>query len=556
MDDKWMQDLDLLTTFGCLGFFSHAKVTQIVLIDGESGKAWNYFTDIYFSSKVEPKKNAEFLTSKLKQVNKKYKLAITTYTVPVEVFRKLFVGAVETQTWGYTDASIDSVTMLDHVYPTMKKYVPCNDPTGGQYQLVVPLEKSLYGSNFLGNYYILELFSTKESINHFIAETDIAKIQSIMKECHLIYDLAQLTDRIGNIVCKFDVELIETKPLALGQRGIQYQFSLSERLENNKEFTIHILQEHDHLIYTNENNIVTLVPGEVKEYGVAPNQLKNTITITDNQTGLIVFMTINDYSVYSNYYSQISPPNFLSKGSIRFRTFKVNGTEQKVHLKDVSGIGDIYFWREMNEAGKRQQKWMDSFFESQNYFKTYTKASHETAIKDIRNILNNQIFWDLEEIWLIDPYLTPNDILETVLFCNKPNIKIKCLTDFSFILGNQQTREMLVGDEEEGNRFSSAKARCQKELNDAIPVDTDVSLSFRTIANGYGTSFHDRYLILKYNVNKTRVWSLGISVNSLGKKHHIIQIVEAPELIADMFQEIWTETNQDVCKIYETHSQE
>ena len=115
---------------------------------------------------------------------------------------------------------------------------------------------------------------------------------------------------------------------------------------------------------------------------------------------------------------------------IRFRTFKANGAEQKVHLRDVSGIGDIYFWREMNEAGKRQQKWMDSFFESQNYFKAYTKDSHETAINDIRNILNNQMFWDLEEIWLIDPYLTPNDILETVLFCSKPILPTKNMTIF------------------------------------------------------------------------------------------------------------------------------
>ena len=66
---------------------------------------------------------------------------------------------------------------------------------------------------------------------------------------------------------------------ALDQRGIKYQFSLSERLENGKEFTVHILQEHDHLIISNENEIVTLVPGEVKECGVAPNQLKNSITI-------------------------------------------------------------------------------------------------------------------------------------------------------------------------------------------------------------------------------------------------------------------------------------
>ncbi len=148
MEDKWMQDLNSLTTVGSFGFYSHAKVTQIVLIDTDTGQAWNYFTDIHFSSKVKPKERAEFLTNKLKRVNKKIKLAISAYTISVETFKELFITAVKEQTWKYIDDTIDSVTILDTVFPTAKKYVPCNDPTGGQYQLVVPIEKSLYGSNF------------------------------------------------------------------------------------------------------------------------------------------------------------------------------------------------------------------------------------------------------------------------------------------------------------------------------------------------------------------------------------------------------------------------
>lgn len=556
MNDKYIEDLDLLTTFGCFGFYSYAKVIQIVLIDTTSGQAWNYFTDIFFSSKVKPQKSAEFLTNKLKPVNKRFKLAISTYTISVDTFRNLYIEAVEKQTWEYTDKVINSVTKLDNVFPTNKKYVPYNDPSGSQYQLVVPLEKSLYGSNFNGNYYILELYSSKDKIDHFITQTDKVKIQSIIKESHLVYDLVALSDRIGNIVCKFEAEVIKTKPLALAERGIKYEFCLCEQLKKDKEFTLHIRQEHDNLIYANEYNIVKIVPEETKEFCVEYNQCKNTITITDNETGLIVFMTINDYAVYSNYHSQISPHNFLFYGTTRFRTFKIDGVEQKVQLGNIRGIGDIYFCREMNEAGKRQQKWLDFFYESHNYLKIYTENNHKRAINDVHNILNKQICWDLDEIWLIDPYLMPNDILETVLFCNKPNIRIKCLTDFSSILGNETTREMLIEDKEVENRFSIAKKRCRNTLVEAIPLDTDISLSYRTIAHGYGTSFHDRYLILKYNVNKTRAWSLGTSVNSLGKKHHIIQIVEAPELIANMFQEIWNKTNNDICKIYETHFEE
>ena len=59
-------------------------------------------------------------------------------------------------------------------------------------------------------------------------------------------------------------------------------------------------------------------------------------------------------------------------------------------------------------------------------------------------------------------------------------------------------------------------------------------------------------MILRYHFNKTRVWSLGASVNSLGKSHHIIQIVESPTLIEDFFDKVWSETTVDECKIYDS----
>ncbi len=86
----------------------------------------------------------------------------------------------------------------------------------------------------------------------------------------------------------------------------------------------------------------------------------------------------------------------------------------------------------------------------------------------------------------------------------------------------------------------------------ALPTDCDIDLSFRTVYSDYGSRFHDRYLILKYKINKTRVWSLGTSVNSIGKSHHIIQIVEAPTLIESFFDKVWHETDFQVCKIYES----
>ena len=558
MDENWLNDFENLTKIGNLGFYSHVKVTQIVLID-KKGKAWNYFTNIHFSSVYKQDEKAKFLTDRLEKLNDEYRVAISTYIISIDKFKELYNKAIESQCWEYMDSEIDSVTYLDNVYPTGKKYVSYNDPTGGQYMLIIPLEKSLYGSNFDGNYYILELYSTRKKMQEILTQMDIGKIQSIINRSHMECkcDLCKLQDRIGNIVCKFDVEIVETKVLALAQRGVKYQFGLSNKSVTNKKLFVHIQEEHDNLIYLNENYIVELIPGETKECGVDFNQCKTTITIMDEQTKLIVFRTINDYSVYSNYYSQILPTQFLTQSAKSCRKININGKEEKIYLTNVSGLGDIYYFREMKEAGIRQQRWMDDLFEEQNYFKTYTSNSHKKAIEDIHKILQNQMAWDLEEVWLIDPYLMPKDILETVVFTSKPDIKIKCLTALRTIINNKETKESVNGDiksEMIRNSFDMAKETYRRELEEAIPCNTDMQLEYRTISDGYGMAFHDRYLILKYNINKTRAWSLGISVNSLGNKHHIIQIVEAPELIADMFERVWEQTNHEVCKIYKTQS--
>ena len=548
--------MKLLPQGGNIGHYSDAKIIQIVLIDNCSGKAWNYFTEVSFSCDTVAMGEAEFITKKQEPINENIKLAISKYTIPVDKFKEIYIKATGEQIWNYLDNKINSTTELDGIFPTTRKFVPCIDPTGGQYQVAVPIEKSVYGSNYFGNYYVLELYSDKEQIHKLIDGNDILKIQSVINKYHLVYNLAELPDRIGNVFCRFNVEVIKTKPLLLGNRGIRYQLLLSKQFEESRTVIINTVQEHDNLIYSNECYTDEISADKSIECGVEPNQCKTTITAIDKKTGLIIFMTINDYTVRSNYYSQISPDNILAQGVTETRIINVNDSKKEIKLKNVVGIGNRIFQREMNEAGKRQQKWRDEFFKSQNYFKCYNDSNHEKAIDDIKQIINNHIIWDLQEIWLIDPYLSPNDILETIVFCEKQGIILKCITDFSSITANKYTKEMAIGGEttegsENETYFSSLKKKYREILDNAIPRQTDMHLYYRTIARGYGRSFHDRYLILKYNVNKTRVWSLGTSINSLGKKHHIIQIVEAPELIAEIFQEVWEETDEEVCKIYE-----
>lgn len=217
-------------------------------------------------------------------------------------------------------------------------------------------------------------------------------------------------------------------------------------------------------------------------------------------------------------------------------------------------FGSIDVYDEMMEAGRRQQRWEDVFFQAQKYLNVYYKNQHNEALVDIREIINDpRLIWDLQEICIIDPYLSSKDILDTVVFCEKRDIHIHCLTDLHTIVKNKEASgEILENEASESSKFESAKIKFRQLLEAALPTDCDIDLSFRTVYSDYGSRFHDRYLILKYKINKTRVWSLGTSVNSVGKSHHIIQIVEAPTLIESFFDKVWHETDFQVCKIYES----
>ena len=154
---------------------------------------------------------------------------------------------------------------------------------------------------------------------------------------------------------------------------------------------------------------------------------------------------------------------------------------------------------------------------------------------------------------LIDPYLSPNDILRTVAFCEKKGIKIRCITNIQTTAKNKEAKKEIVGEKDENfSSYEAIKLKFKTELEKGLRENNDMELTYRSVYENHGVKFHDRYLILKYEINKIRAWSLGASVNSVGKSHHIIQIVEAPVLIADFFDKVWCDTECNECKIYDS----
>lgn len=566
--EKWEQDLDKLLNGNSFGVYKFCKVDQIVLLDKKSKTAWNYFTHVCFSKEYTEEKESVYLERPV-SIGKNLILFISQYTMSKARFVSCVHDAIDSGIWTYTDSKIDEGDKIDEPFPTPIKYVAENDPTGSLYGKTIPLEEALYGSNFEGNYYIFEVYARAEHIKKLLQPKVIEKIQDELKKCKLNYRLERLDDRIGNIVCRFENEILKVTPISLGERGIEHKFELEECANSKLKLHFHIEQEHDNLLYECRDENVVLKQG-VKFFTkeVQSSQCKTTITATDRKSGLVLFRYVSDQSVYSSYRGQISLPKTWITVSQRYRKFNRNGTEVEVPYNTIQQVGTFDAFTEMLEAGRRQQRWEDKIFQEQKYLNFYEQDErekeirHEEALSDVRDIINSKLLWDLHEICLIDPYLSSDDIIDTVAYCKKEAIRIRCLTDLHILNGNEEARKEVVSEESfteetpeqnsSKDKFEIAKKQFKEKLENAFAEECDLQLTFRTVHKNHGSKFHDRYLILRYNFNKTRVWSLGASVNSLGKSHHIIQIVESPTLIEDFFNKVWDETNFEECKIYDS----
>lgn len=140
------------------------------------------------------------------------------------------------------------------------------------------------------------------------------------------------------------------------------------------------------------------------------------------------------------------------------------------------------------------------------------------------------------KVYLWDPYLTVDDLLDTWYYTKTFGMQLWAVTsreiaDKKHMSVEEWIREQRQRIEQGSNHYGiRAELRCQW--------------------NGHGYHFHDRFLMTLPPNRKTRVWSLGTSVNSLGQKHHIIQSVEHSQMIVDAFEELWQELSAEECLVW------
>lgn len=174
------------------------------------------------------------------------------------------------------------------------------------------------------------------------------------------------------------------------------------------------------------------------------------------------------------------------------------------------------------------------------------KAAHDVerqrALEDLRHLIK---VLDTGAIYLWDPYLSANDILNTLAFCESTGTELRGLTS------SKPSKLGSVDDNDDDGTdpgvISCREAwikRQQDQLNNAFTGPSHMKLEFR-MSWGIQGGFHDRFLIFPgLGRHRTRAWSLGASINHIGSEHCIVQEVAYPEPVLDAFLGFWNQSSK------------
>ncbi|MGN7931908.1 VPA1262 family N-terminal domain-containing protein [Sphingopyxis sp. 22461] len=396
----------------------------------------------------------------------------------------------------------------------------------------------LLKNNFWGGSYLLELADCSKTMGAPLIDHP-RRLQELSQKVadRIPITLASASERLGNILVQLPVTAVMAK---LNQRLSEDRFALDIawapgiaprplRFSTERRFDDMVVASRSTPV-TEGRSVVELPEGA----GLESAQL------WDDDHGVLLW-----YDAPAARLQQIN--SNMTIGAVGRRIFNdTDGTTQVVTLSHsppplIVGKGqrvpfdqliEARLYRDGRERLARERRFVQ-------YKPTgNASADHQRAIADIRFLLER---YGAGGAWLWDPYLSASDVLKTLFHCPHEGAELRALSSANSVLNG--TSPSISATKFVSQERSLLKANGGNCLG--------LRLEFRARVGASGWDFHDRFLIFPSGDTGPLAWSLGTSLNMLGKSHHILQRVDDARLVADAFEELWdrlTAKNQLVWK--------
>lgn len=531
-----IKDFSLLSTPGILGDYKECEITHIYIIENKTKKLLHYYAVLSFEEYLEldNKFKTKYLTEKPIDINKEYKFGIKrdriTRSDSLSIFEQLCSFKLDLK--GSSFIISEMFTLLP------KTHIPSlwgNDAS---------LLSKILKPNFWGDNYIIEFFSNQNPFNGILLKNDISKIDREIKNITGI-DLDIVNDRIGSFIFQFPITLIQAQAYP-SDDWCNAKLSIKTYPPFNQNHNItSIISTHFDDVITGYNSFDGVCGEQLVDLG---DSRDFELMVVNKQNKLIYHHFKGNFMRYFNIGGNIGVHNSEP------RMFK-NSNNQIVYVDLFQNTFSVNTVSKMNydeRIIKRIEH--NKVLKMNNQFKIFNKQRDE-ALNYIRTLLKKYAPTS-SEIWVIDPYLRSQDILDTLYYIDLLDIKFKCITSYKkskLLSDNLQVEDRIIHIKDFIMSFFQKKKMCnniytfekfklnQKEWLLKNSNNIGINLEFRITHDIFGFDFHDRFIIFipKDIDSYPTVYSLGTSINSLGNAHHLIQRSPDPRELVDVFKELW-----------------
>jgi len=531
-----LSDFKLLSKKGILGFYNSCEITEIVIFHKNNPKQpFNLLTIVVFEERelFSSDKKPKFLCNRITVKNhKSITCGICRYCLSLNEMEQSFNDFINSGKWKLSGNELKTSQFI--FLP--KQYIPA----GGTYPVAL---NSILKNNFHSGSYILECFDENKADIHFLLQDTVA-LKNLSESIYKVIpiSIAKLSDRLGNIILQFPLNIVsvDSKLLKQEPEGIQFEIVWHPEVINNPpQCRIISSTEFDSTFLgfghsKVEKEICNVVSGNTATH------VKHFLYDEVNQLLLTHFE--------GSYVRTISVNSHV--GQPEPRIFKNCDDVSKPHQIKVHSSHQIQTGKQSN---KNYVSWIqDRLYEEERKkmendrsFVQYAKGNfseREKALDDVRFLIKQ---YGEKGVCLWDPFLTAKDIINTLYFCSSYNAPLKAISSF-----DKEKKKIYVQEFENDLDLTTWINEQKKCLEDKSNNYGGINLEFRVQHDNYGWKFHDRFLIFPDFNDKVKVWSLGTSVNSLGKHHHILQKIENARHILDAFNELWNQLRHESCLVW------
>jgi hypothetical protein len=527
---------------GVVGTYTHFEATEVFVTIGQDKQPRNIFTLIVAEDRdgqqPEPLKILNPERIKLKSLPD-WTFGVARYTRPIGELSP----ALAAMTGSKMLATSGKHLLVGEVRDLPEQFVP---PDFGS---PVPWNKVLKNNFWNGSYVFEWSDAEKRALQPLFDES--LRVQELSSEVskYVPMALAALSDRLGNLAVQLPVT------------AIMSQFG---KLRATGAFTVDVAWRPGVPPRDLRASVELEFDGTVSGYASAPVVLPQTVLPVQPGFGLYRGAIWDDLN--QALLAVSGPGAFINAIGFNMhtissepRTFSITETDGStkahrvgVQFANTSVIGDPR--TDDNGGHTRKRMYQDQLerLTAERVFVQYKPQpgadEHEKALGDLRMLIRQH---GKDGVWLWDPYLTARDILETLFHCPYANTDLRGLTG-ALVPPSETNPGGLLSSIKRWFARWLRKSRGKRDFVETQratleAVDSNwlgLRLEYRVRRGPVGFGFHDRFLIFPRADDAALVWSLGTSVNGMGKEHHILQRVDNGELVKHAFEELWDQLDQ------------